>query len=144
MTNSILQGKKLISPVGRIKPGENIKYLLLIKSPDSDETYWEIITGREEAYNYIKNNIEIIDVTESFIIANKMKNFDLDDLRTIHDFILFVKESNNIVDDFDIDSYVQHQESNINNVSDIGVGLETKGDVFTGVAGSYYSEDEQE
>ena len=47
MTDSILKGKKLISPVRRIKPGEDIKYLLLIKVPNSDETFWEIITGRE-------------------------------------------------------------------------------------------------
>ena len=49
MTTTNLEGKKLINPVRKIKPGENIKYLLLIKLPESDETYWEIVTGREEA-----------------------------------------------------------------------------------------------
>lgn len=141
MTDSILNEKKLISPVRRIKPGENIKYLLLIKVPSSDETYWEIITGREEAYNYIKNNITEIEPEESFIIADKMKEINLDNMHTIYGFVKYVKEQNNIVDEFDIDDY----KSNINNASDIGVGLETAGQVFTGIAGTYESaEDDDE
>ena len=84
--------RKLISPVRRIKPGEDIKYLLLIKLPDSDETFWEVVVGRETAYNYIKNNIDVIDVDQSYIIANKMKEIDLDNMHTIYNFVLFVKE----------------------------------------------------
>lgn len=139
MTDSILQGKKLISPVRRIKPGENIKYLLLIKVPNSDETYWEVITGRENAYIYIKENILEIDPEESFIVANDIK-IDLDRMHTIYGFVKFVKEQNDIVDEFDIDDY----KSNINNASDIGIGLETAGQVFTGIAGSFESADDNE
>lgn len=140
MTDSILEGRKLINPVRRIKPGENIKYLLLIKVPNSDETFWEIIEGRESAYEYIKNNITIIDVDESFIIANKMKEIDLDKMHTIYHFVKFAKNENNIVDEFDIDDYI----SNIDNSSDIGVGLESGGDVFTGIAGSFESVEDDE
>lgn len=139
MTDSILNGKKLINPVRRIKPGEDIKYLLLIKVPNSDETFWEIITGREEAYNYIKNNIDTIDVDESYIIANKIE-LDLDSMHTIYGFIKFVKEKNDITDEFDIDDYI----SNINNSSDIGVGLESAGKIFTGIAGSYESDEDED
>lgn len=139
MSDSILNGKKLYSPVRRIKPGEDIKYLLLVKVPNSDERFWEIITGREEAYNYIKNNIDVIDVDESYIIATKTE-VDLDNMHTIYGFVKFVKEKNDIVDEFDIDDYI----SNINNSSDIGVGLETAGQVFTGIAGSYESHEEEE
>ncbi len=138
MTDSILETKKLINPVRRIKPGENIKYLLLIKVPNSDETYWEIITGRENAYNYIKNNITEIDVDESFIISNKLKEINLDNLHTIYDFVQFVKKENDIVDEFDIDDYVINND----NSSNIGIGLETAGNVFTGVAGSFESDDD--
>lgn len=141
MENNI-NGKKLVNPVRRLKPGEDIKYLLLIKVPDSDETYWEIIKGREEAYHYIVNNIDTIDVDESYIIANKMKEINLDELHTIYGFVKFVKQENNIVDEFDIDDYV------INNVDtsiNIGVGLESAGMVFTGIAGTYESaEDDDE
>lgn len=140
MTDSILKGKKLINPVRRMKPGEDIKYLLLIKVPNSDETFWEVIKGREEAYNYIKDNITIIDVDESFIVANKMKEINLDNMHSIYDFIKFVKNENDIVDEFDPDDYI----SNINNSSDIGVGLESGGNVFTGVAGSYESAEDKE
>lgn len=140
MTDNNLEGKKLISPVRRMKPGENMKYLLLIKTPNSDETFWEIIEGREEAYEYIKNNIDIIDPDNSYIIANKLKDINLDNLHTIYNFVKFVKEQNNIVDEFDIDDYL----SNINNSSYIGVGLETAGNVFTGVAGSFTAEDDDE
>lgn len=140
MTDNNLEGKKLISPVRRMKPGENMKYLLLIKTPNSDETFWEIIEGREEAYEYIKSNIDIIDPDNSYIIANKLKDINLDNLHTIYNFVKFVKEQNNIVDEFDIDDYL----SNINNSSYIGVGLETAGNVFTGVAGSFTAEDDDE
>ena len=136
MNDSILKKKPVDPIVRRIKPGENIKYLLLIKTPNSDETYWEVIKGREEVYNYIKNNIDIIDPDESFIAANKVE-LDLDDMHTIYDFIKWVKEKNDIVDEFDIDDY----KLGVDTSKNIGVGLETEGNVFTGIAGSY---DEQE
>lgn len=139
MANSILEGKTLINPVRKIKPGEDIKYLLLIKVPNSDERFWEIIQGREDAYQYIKDNITVIDVEESFIIANKMKEIDLDRMHTIYGFVQFVKKENNIVDEFDIEDYI----SNIDNSSDIGVGLETGGQVFTGIAGSFESHEDE-
>lgn len=139
MTDSILKERKLFNPVRRIKPGEDIKYLLLIKVPNSDETYWKIITGREEAYQYIKDNRADIDIEESFIVANKIE-IDLDRMHTIYGFIKFVKEKNDIVDEFDIDDYI----SDINNASDIGIGLESAGKVFTGVAGTYESADDNE
>ena len=138
MSTVEVNGKKLISPVRKLKPGEEIKYLLLIKVPNSDETYWEIITGREEAYLYIKNNITEIDTENSYVIANKMKEVDLYNMHTIYGFIKFVKEKNDIVDEFDVDDYI----SNINNSSDIGIGLESGGHVFTGIAGSFYSDND--
>lgn len=140
MTDSILERKKLISPVRKLKPGELIKYLLLIKVINSDETYWLKITGREEAYLYIKNNIAEIDVDNSYIIADKQKEIDLDNMHTIYGFVKFVKEKNDIVDEFDIDDFAI---SNIDNSSDIGIGLESAGQVFTGVAGSYDSVDDE-
>lgn len=138
MSDSILQKKKLVSAVRRIKPGEDIKYLLLIKVPNTDETYWEVITGRETAYEYIKNNITEIDVDNSFIIANKQKEIDLDNMHTIYGFVQFVKKENDIVDEFDIDDYI----INIDNSANIGVGLESKGNVFTGIAGSFEDDDD--
>lgn len=142
MEDSILGTKKLINPIRRLKPGDGIKYLLLIKTPDSDETFWEIIENREEVYNYIKNNIDIIDVDNSFIIANKMKEIDLDKLHTIYGFVKFVKEENNIVDEFDIDDYISG--TRIDNSSSIGIGLESAGQVFTGIAGSFTADDLEE
>lgn len=131
--------KKLINPVRRLKPGHDKKYILLIKLPNSDETFWEVIKGRFEAYEYIRNNIDIIDVDESFIIANG-KEIDLDNMNCIYDFVKFVKEANNIVDEFDIDDY----KLNIDNSENIGVGLESRGNVFTGIAGSYDPVDDNE
>lgn len=131
--------KKLISPVRRIKPGEDIKYLLLLKTPNSDETFWEVIKGREDAYNYIKNNIDVIDVNESYIVSNNIK-IDFDNMHTIYDFIKFVKEANDIVDEFDVDDY----SYNTDNSQMIGVGLETGGNVFTGIADSFYSDDDDD
>lgn len=140
MTDSILETRTPISPFRRLKPGEDIKYLLLIKTPNSDETFWEIIEGREEAYYYIKNNIDSIDVENSFIIANKMKEIDLDKMHTIYGFVKFVKQENNIVDEFDIEDYL----FDIDNSENIGIGLETGGNVFTGIAGTYESAEDEE
>lgn len=134
---TVLEGKKLVSPVRRLKPGEDIKYLLLIKLPGSDETYWEIIKGREEVYNYVKNNIADIDIENSYIIANKMKEVDLDSMHNIYDFIRFVKEANDIVDEFDIDDYYISSNISESDGSDIGRGLESAGNVFTGIVGSF-------
>lgn len=128
---------KLVSPVRRLKPGEDIKYILLIKVPNSDETYWEIIKGREEVYNYVKNNITEIDIENSYIIANKMKEIDIDSLHNIYDFIRFVKEANNIVDEFDIDDYYISSNINESSSEDIGKGLESAGQVFTGIVGTF-------
>ncbi len=136
MKDTILQETtKLRSVVRRLKPGEDIKYLLLIKVPDSDEQYWEIITGREEAYKYIKNNIAEIDLDYSFIIANGMKNINLENMHKIYDFVKFVKEENDISDEFDVDDYLTGVDTSYN----IGEGLATGGNVFTGVSGSFES-----
>lgn len=129
-----MDNKKLISPIRRLKPGEEIKYLLLIKVPNSDETFWEVIQGREDAYNYIKDNIDVIDVTESYIVSNNIK-IDFDNMHTIYDFIKFVKEANDIVDEFDIDDW----KPNIDSSQNIGIGLETGGNVFTGIVDSFES-----
>lgn len=135
-----MEERKLISPVRKLKPGENIKYLLLIKFPQSDDGYWTIIEGRENAYQYIKDNITEIDLEESYVIANKMKEIDLDNMHTMLGFVNFVKEANDIVDEFDVNDYL----SNIDNSIDIGVGLESAGNVFTGIAGSYLSVEEND
>lgn len=131
MADSILK-KKPISPIRRLVPGEDITYLLLIKVPNSDETFWELIKGRVETYNYIKNNIDIIDPDNSFIVANNTK-LDVDNMHTLYNFVLFVKKENDIVDEFDIDDW----KVNIDNSRNIGIGLESKGNVYTGVAGSF-------
>lgn len=142
MTNNSILQTPLISAARKLKPGEDIKYLLLIKTPNSDETFWDIITGRETAYQYIKDNISIIDVENSFIIADGMKNINFNNMHTVYNFVKFVKEKNDIVDEFDIDDY----GNNINNdnASDIGVGLESAGNIFTGIAGSFDSADDND
>lgn len=136
-TSSILKEKKLQQVVRRIKPGEDIMYLLLIKVPGSDETFWEIITGREEAYNFIKDNIAEIDPNQSYIVASNTE-INLDNLHTVYDFVIFVKNKNNIVDEFDIDDYTYESSNGFEN---IGVGLESAGQVFTGIAGTFEEAD---
>ena len=69
-----------------------------------------------------------------------MKEVDLDNMHTIYGFVKFVKQENNIVDEFDIDDY----QLNIDNSSNIGVGLESGGQIFTGVAGSYESAEDED
>lgn len=137
MSDSILKQQKFVNPVHRYVPGEEITYLLLVKQINSDETFWEIIKGRVEAYDYIKNNIDIIDPEQSFIVANNTK-INLENMHTLYDFVKYVKKENDIVDEFDIDDWKPNVDTSMN----IGIGLESAGSVFTGIAGSFTEDDE--
>lgn len=91
-------------------------YLILIDGceKDNEESQhrdWEIVVGRQSAYDYIKNIIEseyiLVDVEKSKIIVDSDK-VKISDGVSIYEFMKAMKEEDLIIDytSFDIEDYV--------------------------------------
>lgn len=143
MNESIFNKKQsTVSPIRKMIPGEDKRYILLIKCINSDETYWEMIKGRLEAYNYIKENIEDIDIDNSYIIVHGQERINFDNMHNLYLFMKDAREKNNIEDGFDIDDYSSFSDDEYKipaQESDIDYS-----NVFTGVAGSFEDANEEE
>lgn len=78
---------------------ENKQYLLLLYFKDDTKTF-EVITGRTETYNYIKNTIFDYDLDKCQILVEGQK---LETCKTVR---AFMKHMENYFDDgFNIDDY---------------------------------------
>lgn len=84
------------------KNPEEKQYLICISGKDGVEDMWEIVTGRTAAYEFIKNNIEFINLEESFILV---ESCTLDQRKSIYAFIKHV--GNLFEDNFDIEDYIK-------------------------------------
>ena len=90
-------------------------YLILIDGTDNEtgQRYrdWELVEGRQAAYDYIKNILEsdyvTINVKESKIIVSTEKVKVTDGI-TIYKFMKSMKENDKVIDytSFDIEDYV--------------------------------------
>lgn len=91
-------------------------YLILIEGSENDNEGkdfrdWEIVEGRQAAYDYIKNYLESdfvsIDVYKSKIIVSSEKVKVTDGI-TIYEFMKVMKEKEKVIDysSFDIDEYI--------------------------------------
>ena len=118
--------KGLINPVkfeNQVKKGpESKKYLILFcfysseEEGDNNRTY-EIVTGRTNARQLIKNNIEDIDIHESKILVEGVV---LEDMISIYEFMKHIEI--NYSDGFDIEDYnlgdVEYNEDEDDNIPD--------------------------
>lgn len=95
-------------------------YLILLFGENRDNEAsefkdWEIVTGRQDAYDYIKRYVEseyvYIDVHKSYIISNSA-NITIDKKISIFKFMVTMKENDVIKDDtsFDIHEYAYGDE----------------------------------
>lgn len=86
------------------KHPEDRQYLICIKAkPGSGETdSWDIVIGRTEAYNYIKDNIDYIDIEHSFILVESLP---LEKRASIYAFMKHVGDF--YEDSFDIEDYIK-------------------------------------
>ena len=91
-------------------------YLILIDGQENDNEGqrirdWEVVEGRQAAYDYIKNMILsdyiIVDVMESKIIVSSEK-VKVTDGVSIYKFMKGMKENDKVIDytSFDIEDYV--------------------------------------
>lgn len=100
----------VFAKVVKDKPDQNIiknnpelkEYLLCIAGKDGADDTWEMITGRTELYETIKNNIEWIDLERSFVLLSTAK---LENRKSIVAFMKYCERFFN--DSFDIEDYIK-------------------------------------
>lgn len=106
MDNNLIEVIKIAdkNPQQKIlkKDSEERVYLLCIAGKDGGEDYWELVTGRTDAYTTIKDTIEFIDLERSFILVETAK---LMDRKSIVAFMKYAEQFYN--DSFDIDDYIK-------------------------------------
>lgn len=86
------------------KSHEEKQYLICLRSNQmEDDDRWEIVNGRTEAYEYIKENIYMIDFSSSFILVENCK---LSERKSIYAFMKHVEQFFP-EDPFDIEDYIK-------------------------------------
>lgn len=84
------------------KDPENKVYLLCIAGKDGANDSWDLIIGRTELYETIKNSIEYIDLDRSFVLVESAK---LENRKSI---VAFMKYAERFFEDsFDIEDYIK-------------------------------------
>lgn len=84
------------------KSPEDKVYLLCIAGKDGAGDSWELITGRTELYDTIKNSIEFIDLERSFTLVESAK---LENRKSIVAVMKYLEQFYN--DSFDIEDYIK-------------------------------------
>ena len=85
------------------KDAEYKYYLICIAAkPGYGDDMWTIVQGRSEAYQYIVDNIECINLDESFILV---EGLGLENRKSIYAFCKYVEQY--FTDSFDIDDYIK-------------------------------------
>ena len=85
------------------KDPEDKLYLICITGKNNgDEDFWELVHGRTEAYELIKDHAQFINFESSFILVESAK---LMDRKSIVAFMKYAEQFYN--DSFDIDDYIK-------------------------------------
>lgn len=85
---------------------EDRQYLICIANTDGDSDIWQIITGRKNAREFIKDNIDLINFDESFILV---EGCTLEQRKSIYAFMKHIEKF--FEDDpFDIDEYINNAD----------------------------------
>ena len=118
--------KEMVKVVDNTKKHpEDRQYLICIKAKQESEfqDIWDIVIGRTEAYEYIKNIIDDIDLDCSFILV---ESCNLSERKSIYAFMKYAGEFYS--DGFDIEDYIKGDwdelDYKINN--DISIMIDNK------------------
>lgn len=103
------------------KHPEDRKYLICIHGKTEDS--WNIITGRTEAYEFIKENIDDIIMEDSFILV---ESCTLNERKSIYAFMKYAGEFYS--DGFDIEDYIKGDwdEMDYKRSNDISLMIDNK------------------
>lgn len=97
--------KEMVKVVDNTKKHpEDRQYLICYraKQGSGENDGWEIVTGRTEAYNFIKNNIDMIDFNYSFVLVETLT---LAKRKSIYAFMKYAGDM--YEDNFDIEDYIK-------------------------------------
>jgi DNA-binding protein len=124
----------------RIDP-EDKQYLVLMFLKENEETKtFEIITGRKSVYDYIRENIDNIDILKSLILVNA-EGVTLNDAITVYAFMKhmeqFFQDENFSIEDYrdedETETFNDTEESTgdpmMDQVRDVQVGTSDREDV---------------
>jgi hypothetical protein len=97
--------KEMVTYVDNTKPyipPEERKYLVCLQDTDVGARDWDIIVGRMETYEYLKERINYIDLSRSFVLVETVR---FADRISVYKFLKTVGD--NVEDNFDITEYVK-------------------------------------
>ena len=97
--------KEMVKVVDNTKKHpEDRQYLICIRAKEGSgaQDSWDFVTGRTEAYEYIKSNIDDIDMEHSFVLVESVS---LAERKSIYAFMKYAGEFYS--DGFDIEDYVK-------------------------------------
>lgn len=118
--------KEMVKVVDNTKKHpEDRQYLICIKAKQESEFQdsWDIVVGRTEAYEYIKNIIDDIDLDYSFILV---ESCNLSERKSIYAFMKYAGDFYS--DGFDIEDYIKGDwdESDYKRNNDISLMIDNK------------------
>jgi hypothetical protein len=105
-TLTVKQAANVLNIVDPVDPEER-QYIILMYNPEANDSFdyiWASMTGRTEAYNYIKDNILLIgfDPDQSLVLT---ENVPYKDAKTVTQFIQYLQNGLVEEDDFNIEDY---------------------------------------
>ena len=117
--------KEMVKVVDNTKKHpEERQYLICIRvnDPHSND-YWDILIGRTAAYEYIKENIDEIDMEHSFVLVESVS---LAERKSIYAFMKYAGEFYS--DGFDIEDYIKGDwdEEDYKRNNDISLMIDNK------------------
>ena len=99
--SKVVMARRVDNSKPRDKNPEEKEYLICIVNKNGTDYDWDIIEGRTNVYEYIKEEIEFIDLEKSFVLVESLP---LSGRKTIYAFMKYVQEF--YEDSFDIEDYV--------------------------------------
>lgn len=115
MENNNQELKPLFRKVGEVKPvteqstkvtpASKREYLILYYATidkGEEEKSFEIVTGREAAYEFIKTMVECIDIHKSKVLVDTVS---YNKAATVYEFMKYIGDKNFFNDTFDIEDY---------------------------------------
>ena len=100
-----MEGKVMATIVDNTKKHpEDRQYLICYraKQGSGENDGWELVIGRTEAYTFIKENIDMMDLEHSFVLVETLT---LDKRKSIYAFMKYAGDM--YEDNFDIEDYIK-------------------------------------
>ena len=114
--------KEMVKIVDNTKKHPEDRQYLICISGITEGDYWTIVIGRTEAYKYIKENIDEINMEHSFILV---ESCTLAERKSIYAFMKYAGEFYS--DGFDIEDYIKGDwdEEDYKRTNDIDLMINT-------------------